>query len=95
MPLTKEFRSFVLDQKIIYTSKYWDQGTYEGEGPPQEFLDKIVERIGTKSSLYTFDVAQLKDDTWTCIEVGDGQVSAVPEQEDRVEFFSKLLTKGN
>lgn len=95
MPLTKEFRSFVLDGKIIHTSKYWDQGQYDSEGPSEEYLQKIANKVfvGTKNNFFTFDVAQLTDESWTGIEVGDGQVSAVPEQEDRAEFFSKLLGK--
>lgn len=95
MPLTKEFRSFVYDCKIIHTSRYWDQGNYDSITPPPEFLDLIAKKVfaATNSNFFTFDVAQLKDNTWTCIEVGDGQVSAIPEQEDKKEFFKKLLGK--
>lgn len=93
MPLTKEFRSFVLKGKIIHTSRYWDQGEYDSELPSKEYLQRIADKVfwELKSNFFTFDVAQLEDESWTCIEVGDGQVSAVPEQEDRKVFFSKLL----
>jgi ATP-grasp domain, R2K clade family 2 len=96
MPLYKEFRSFVLNGKVIHTSRYWEQGAYDQILPPQDFIDKIAEKVFSelKSNLFTIDTAQLnKDDSWTCIEIGDGQVSSIPEQEDRKEFFIKLLTE--
>jgi len=93
MPLSKEFRSFVMNGSVIFTSNYWDQGNYTGEFPPQDFIKEIASRIysESQSNLFTIDVSQLLDGSWTCIEVGDGQVSAFPEQEDKAKFF-KLLS---
>jgi hypothetical protein len=95
MPLSKEFRSFVLKGKPIFTAKYWDQGLYVGMVPPQELIEEIANKIYVKTgnNLFTIDVAQLEDNTWTCVEVGDGQVSAIPDNEDRKEFFTKLLVE--
>lgn len=93
MPLTKEFRSFVKSGKVIFTSKYWDQGSYDGDLPPDSFINEIARKIYEEihSELFTIDVAQLTDGSWTCIEIGDGQVSAIPDQEDKLDFFRKLL----
>ena len=93
MPLTKEFRTFVINGELLPTYKYWDQGSYSGDAPPSSLIEEVVDKIvaGTGSNLFTVDVAQLEDGSWTCIEVGDGQVSAIPEQEDRLKFFTNLL----
>lgn len=93
MPLTKEFRTFILNGKLLPTYKYWSQGSYSGDEPSSSFIQKIADKVyaSTKSNLFTIDVAQLTDGSWTCIEVGDGQVSAVPDHEDRDEFFRNLL----
>lgn len=93
MPLTKEYRTFVLNGELFPTYKYWDQGSYSGDAPPASLIEEVADKIvaGTGSNLFTVDVAQLKDNSWTCIEVGDGQVSAIPEHEDRLKFFTRLL----
>ncbi len=93
MPLTQEYRSYIMNGKLLSTYKYWEQGNYGAETPPEEFILKIAERIvkGTNSKLFTIDTAQLESGEWTCIEVGDGQVSALPEHEDKESFFKKLI----
>ncbi len=94
MPLTQEYRFFVLNGKLIHSSRYWNEGAYDENLPPQEFVQSIADRI-TKSigsNFFTIDVAQLEDNSWTCIEVGEGQVSAVPQQENISDFFTKLVT---
>jgi len=93
MPLTQEYRYFILDGKIAFHSKYWNEGDYDAELPPESFVlsvaNRIVETINSK--FFTIDVAQLENGNWTCIEVGDGQVSAIPERENPDEFFSALM----
>jgi hypothetical protein len=93
MPLTQEYRSYIVNGKLLSTYKYWEQGNCGTETPPEEFILKIAERIvkGTNSKLFTIDTAQLESGEWTCIEVGDGQVSALPEHEDKETFFKKLV----
>lgn len=94
MPLSKEYRTFVLDNELLPTNKYWDQGSYNPkEGPPSSVIENIADKIynGIGSKLFTIDVAQLEDGSWTCIEVGDGQVSAIPDGVDKAQFFRNLL----
>lgn len=92
MPLSIEYRSFVFNGKIISTSPYWEYGEYKID-PPLDFIQNIADRvfIVTKSSLFTVDCALKKDGSWICIEVGDGQVSALPDRANKKEFYSNLL----
>lgn len=93
MPLTKEFRTFVFKGRLINTFEYWEQGNYEGMLPENNYLQNIANIVleVTKSNFFTIDVAQLEDGTWTCIEIGDGQVSAIPEKGNLNIFFKELL----
>lgn len=91
MPLSQEFRIFVLNGKIISNSRYWEYGEYSNNQPPNELLLKIISKISSKSNLFTIDVAQTIDNDWICIEVGDGQVSSLPENGNKKEFYSALM----
>jgi len=92
MPLSIEYRSFILNGKVINTSEYWEFGEYRTE-PPLNFIEKIagLVRQETGSNLFTVDTALKKDGTWTCIEIGDGQVSALPDRGNAEEFYKELL----
>lgn len=44
-----------------------------------------------RQATVTADTAFKKDRTWTCIEIGDGQVSALPDRGNAEEFYKELL----
>ena len=92
MPLSQEFRAFVFNGKIISLSKYWEYGEYTQDHPPKSLFDTIIKKIqaATESRLFTIDVAQKTNREWVCIEVGDGQVSSLPEKADKKKFYQKL-----
>ncbi|MGK5506702.1 ATP-grasp domain-containing protein [Brevibacillus formosus] len=88
MPLSQEYRVFFLDGEPMYMANYWEEGQYD-ETPPdlQPFLE-VAKKI--KSRFFTMDIAKLENGSWTILELGDAQVSALPEQADRFEFFTRL-----
>ncbi|MFK8054957.1 MAG: ATP-grasp domain-containing protein [Saprospiraceae bacterium] len=45
MPLTKEFRVFVKDKKVMTTYKYWDEGDYQNVNPVLERFEEIIPKI--------------------------------------------------
>lgn len=93
MPFIQEFRTFVANKKLLPTAQYWSEGSYAADVPSQSFIEDIAHKIyrKTRSNFFTIDTAQLQDGSWTCVEVGDGQVSALPNHEDRDKFFNALL----
>lgn len=92
MPISREFRTFIYKGNIIDTSEYWDQGKYYGSLPPSNFINEIADRVYSKigSNLFTIDISQLEDDSWICIEVGDGQVSSLPSSANKEKFFNMI-----
>jgi hypothetical protein len=88
MPLTREFRLFVLDGKPLWLREYWEEGDYIGARPSLEDLGTIMREV--RSRFFTMDVAKRKDGGWMIVELGDGQVAGLPERGDPNEFYSAL-----
>lgn len=93
MPLSQEFRAFVFNGKIISLSKYWEYGKYTEDEPSHSLIAKIAAKVYKKisSKFFTIDLAQKENGEWICIEVGDGQVSSLPELGNKKEFYSRLM----
>ncbi|NQX91944.1 MAG: ATP-grasp domain-containing protein [Flavobacteriales bacterium] len=88
MPLTKEFRMFFLEKKLHSIYQYWDEGEYGDSSPETEVFEKIAQSI--QSNFFTMDVAQKVDGTWIIMELGDAQVSGLPENANIEVFYQKL-----
>ncbi len=86
MPLTKEFRIFVKNGKIIQSLMYWDEGNYATSLPNLSFLDNVIPTIN--SSFFCIDIAQQENGQWIVVELGDGQVSGLPENADKATFYN-------
>ncbi|MEM7105247.1 MAG: ATP-grasp domain-containing protein [Bacteroidota bacterium] len=89
MPLTKEFRFFILDGKILSRFNYWDEGDYGETQPDLSRIETIIPKI--KSNFFTMDVAKVKDGDWIIVELGDGQVSGLPENANKLDFYKALI----
>ena len=88
MPLTKEFRIFFTNKKIVKVFDYWDEGEYGETKPELDTFEEIAQNI--ESNFFTMDVAQKKDGNWIIMELGDGQVAGLPDNADRNEFYQEL-----
>ena len=83
---TNEFRVFYINHKVaaIYRNSNQQEDTTE---PPKELINKYT---NLKSSFYTIDYAELEAGEWKIIEAGDGEVSGIPDKQDKEEFFARL-----
>ena len=91
MPLTREFRLFVLDGQIIFSTPYWEEGDYGDDNnalPPLDLFRQVAQKI--QSRFFTMDVAQKRDGTWNIVELGDGQVAGLPARADVEAFYQTL-----
>ena len=92
MPLTREYRSIWLDGEPLAVAPYWEQGNYEGDGPPITDFQQVAHAV--RSRFFTMDVAQRRDDgTWQIVELGDGQVAGLPERLDVTTFYARLAAR--
>ncbi|WP_434047666.1 MULTISPECIES: ATP-grasp domain-containing protein [Sorangium] len=91
MPLAREHRIFFLDGEPIASLRYWDEAEYAAETAPLAELRALAARV--RSRFFTLDVAELFRGGWTVIEVGDGQVSGLPDNADRRAFYQALAAR--
>tara|TARA_R110002072_G_scaffold288014_2_gene454018 strand:+ start:1405 stop:2307 length:903 start_codon:yes stop_codon:yes gene_type:complete len=91
MPLTKEFRIFFANKKIVKVFDYWDEGEYGETKPELQDFNKIAQNINSK--FFTMDVAKKKGGDWIIMELGDGQVAGLPDNADKNEFYNNLKEK--
>lgn len=89
MPISHEYRTYVYNGKIISQSPYWDSALKNP--PPIEFINSISDRLKCKSNLFTIDSALKQNGEWICIEIGDGQVSSLPDLLDKKDYFKSLI----
>lgn len=92
IPVTKEFRVFVCNRQILSTGYYWSN--YLDDLPevpdprdvPKDFLRRVVRRVGNKASFYAVDVAQTLRGDWIVVELNDGQMSGLSENDPSVLY---------
>lgn len=88
MPLTMEYRVFILHGKPIAILPYWNEGSYAASDIPLKQFSSIFSKI--KSNFYTIDIAKLKNGDWIIIELGDGQVAEYMNANTLSEFYKKI-----
>ncbi|AJS58971.1 ATP-grasp domain-containing protein [Paenibacillus sp. IHBB 10380] len=89
MPLAKEYRIFFLHNKLLHNFEYWDEAIYDTEDQPN--LDEFIDLArGINSTFFTMDIAKTEHDKWCVIEVGDGQVSGLPDKVDLEMFYMSI-----
>lgn len=86
MPIAAEVRAFVLDHRPVVVLPYWE-GT-QVPLPDLAAFDAALTRV--PSRFFTADLALREDGTWTVLELGDGQVSGLPEDADPLPLYRAL-----
>jgi hypothetical protein len=95
LPISEEYRFFVLDGQVVATGFYWSSHIddldreYTSDAVPREFVNKIVDRVSSHVRFWVFDVARTADGSWIVIELNDGQQSGLSEINPR-EFYKNL-----
>jgi hypothetical protein len=85
MPLTKEYRVFVLDKKVIAVNPYWSKAHYANEVIKLTNFTAIFEQIN--SHFFTVDIAKKCDGDWIIVELGDGQVAEYSADNSLLAFY--------
>ena len=84
LPITKEFRFFVLGKKIIAGGFYWsnhpeaiEEFHPNVEEVPKDFLNQIIEIVSPNINAWVMDIAQHQDGRWRLVELNDLQMSGL------------------
>lgn len=78
MPISHEFRRFVFMGEQVSTGFYWEEFANEYglnsniELPPNNFVNNIINKIGTKANYYTINTALMDQGDWIVIELNSG-----------------------
>lgn len=90
-PVTNEWRFFCLGSKILSEGFYWSCS--EKKGKLNEAGIAVVQEVQKRVSAYTnffvVDIAQLENGSWIVIELNDGQMSGLSENNPKV-LYSNL-----
>jgi ATP-grasp domain, R2K clade family 2 len=88
MPLTEEYRLFFCNKKLVGMYDYWEEGEYKLAKPDTTAFEEIAKQI--ESNFFSMDIARQKNGELIIIELGDGQVSGLPDKANRNHFYEQL-----
>lgn len=88
MPLTEEYRLFFFNKKLIDIYDYWEEGEYKLPKPNTIEFEKIADQV--ESNFFSMDIARQKNGELIIIELGDGQVSGLPDRADISKFYKQM-----
>ena len=96
LPITEEYRFFVLDGQVVGSGYYWsqfpeikEQYKLSPDEVPESFMKDVMARVGNKIRFYVVDVARKKDGSFCAIELNDAQMSGLSDVEPAV-LYSNL-----
>lgn len=98
LPITKEFRFFVLYGEVLCGGFYWSSHIEEvtkanggklpsAEEVPQDLLEIVTTKLG-HIPFYSVDIAQTITGDWTVVDLNDGQMSGLSEISPRALYMS-------
>lgn len=95
VPITKEFRFFVCNGKIISSGYYWQNYAEDLEKVPSpdevpaDFLRKVIDIVSRRINFFVVDVAQTQAGDWIVIELNDGSQSGLSCNDPNI-LYSNL-----
>lgn len=95
LPITEEYRFFVLDGQIVGSGFYWNvyadelDRVYTSEAVPRNFLQRVIDLVAPQIRFWVCDIATTADDRWIVVELNDGQQSGLTGIEPK-SFYSEL-----
>jgi hypothetical protein len=88
MPMSNEWRFFCLYDKIISYGFYWtiaeEYGKLEQEAI--DLVNKVIDRVKDKVNFFVVDVAKKATGGWVVIEMNDGSMSGISDNDPHVLY---------
>lgn len=86
MPVSEEYRFFVLDGKVVSAGFYWSSHIDDLDRiydpfteVPISFIQEVIHRVHPRVRFWVFDAARRADGGWLVVELNDGQQSGLSE----------------
>lgn len=101
LPFSNEWRFFFYKEEMLSYGYYWsiaEKTDYEVDPACIEFAKTIAKIAATKVNFFVLDVAEKENGGWVLIEVNDGSMSGLSENNPDVLYsnLKKVLTeRGN
>ncbi len=90
LALAYEYRSFWLDGNLLWATPYWD---HQPSQPTPDWAPYTTLAHQVQSRFWTLDLALTQTGDWLIIELGDGQVSGLPDHANAREFLQALAQR--
>lgn len=87
LPISKEFRFFCCYGKVLCGGFYWSSHVADLSvvpsiaEVPMDFLHEAADLIKDEVNFFAIDVAEKQEGGWTVVEVNDGQMSGLSEND--------------
>src|SRR5262249_49920184 len=90
LSLGREYRLFFLHGRLLIGGRYWDDVDYPDDFPTDPFE---LLAAGVESPFFSMGIAKTAAGEWIVMEVGDGQVSGLPESIPAADFYARLMAR--
>lgn len=98
LPISEEYRFFVLDGKIVASAFYWSTHTeylkeefgltLNPDAVPGDFLENVIKIVSPKIRFFVVDIARTESGEWIVIELNDGQMSGLSDNDPEILYFN-------
>lgn len=90
LPMSNEWRFFCYKDKILSKGFYWSNAETEGtlEQEAIDLVNEVINRVKDKVSFFVVDVAQTTNGNWIVIELNDGGMSGLSNNDPHVLYES-------
>lgn len=90
LQLSEEYRLFFKNKKLVYVVNYWDcEYSNSIDNVNTEKFEKLAKSID--SNFFSMDIAKIENGEFVIMELGDGQVSGLPDNANLQKFFESIL----
>lgn len=90
-PFANEWRFFFLGNELLSYGYYWSNSEVEGKITPEGiiFAKEMAAILSLGTNFFVVDIAQKIDGSWIVVEVNDGQMSGLSNNDPRL-FYTNL-----
>lgn len=93
LPISEEYRFFMLRDKVLSSGFYWSNYTEDLDRKydpdvevPKEFISKIASRVSPHINFWVVDVARTEAGDWVVVELNDGSQSGLSDNDPDILY---------